>query len=83
VPEGALELSPRTRVVATEGAEGRLVGLAADQYVNHIAELHVEGWRDDEAAVPGDRIGELAPEAIRVNMAVAEAGRHVRSAVST
>jgi hypothetical protein len=76
-------LGPETRVVASEGAEGRLVGLAADQYVNRIAALHVGGWRDDEATVPGDRIGELVPEAIRVNVAAADAGRHARSAVSS
>lgn len=67
LPTRTLEFGPDTLVSAADGADGHLIGVAADQYLNHVSELRVVGLRGQQVVIPKAQIGEMRPGTIRVN----------------
>jgi len=73
VPANAVQLGPETKVITADGAEGRLVGLAAEPYINGLAELQAEGLRDHPVVIPERWIGgELHDEAITLSISAGQ-----------
>ncbi|MCC6177998.1 MAG: hypothetical protein IT305_22075 [Chloroflexi bacterium] len=55
-----------TKVVMSDGSEGWLLGLAADQYQNQVSDLRLGGLGEHIATVSGQWIGELGVDTIQV-----------------
>jgi hypothetical protein len=64
VPADALELGPETAITTSDSSEGLLVGVLAEQYVNHLSGLFMSGLCERDVLVPADRIGALHAGAI-------------------
>ena len=56
-----LELGAATRVSALDGAEGQLVGLAAEETTYRLSEVIVGGFRDRELVIPAPWVAGLRP----------------------
>lgn len=59
--ERTLELGAATRVSALDGAEGQLVGLAAEETTYRLSEVIVGGFRDRELVIPAPWVASLRP----------------------
>jgi hypothetical protein len=81
VQPDAREYGADTVVTTIDQSAGRLVGVAADQYTNRLAELRVGELYVTDLVIPERLIGELGTGAITVNASRVELERVVGSPV--
>src|SRR5581483_11293631 len=68
VSANALELGPETAVTTSDGSDGLLVGVMAEQYLNRLSELCLSGLCERDVLVSANQIGALHAGAIALNV---------------
>jgi hypothetical protein len=72
VQSNALELGPETAITTSDGSDGLLVGVLAEQYVNRLSGLCMSGLCERDVVVPDERIGAMYAGAIAIEATCGE-----------